>query len=694
VRSELCNNADDDCDTKIDEDFPTKGQTCNNNENGVCRVNGALVCRADGTGVTCDAGAATCSGQPDGTNCSVTNAANTVITGQCNAGVCDPFVVHGNDAEICNGLDDDCDGLIDEGQNCCVPSVEICDGLDNDCDGHIDQSCRCSNNINIICDGTPTACGGNACVCTPITRSCGEGTCLGTEVCNYNANATHYSGCTAPAACMGTGPDCGICDGKDNDCDGVCDGFTLACSSIVTPGGPSTDNPGDPANNPIPQNVCHPGEKTCPQSCAGTNSFSACTGEVQGCNPSQNAGVHCDLCNGLDDDCDNKIDEDFVPSACSGSCGVGVTQCINGVVSCNAMQGTVDNTCDGIDDDCDGVFDEDWVCDSSTGCVGPNCCKCGTGTTCEQTKCINGTPTCVTTQTISVETCNCLDDDCDGTVDEGSLCGAGAACVNCQCAFPCNPLEEFPCPLGKKCDQTLMVCLNDPCYGVTCPDVNGNKQTCIDNGNNTSSCVDACTQVHCTTPGWACFPPTGECAPDDCTTYPDRCTPDQNCIAGVCVGNPCNGVTCPTDQYCVSGQCYQSCVGVDCPTGQRCRLGTCEADPCGHPCPYGLACNDTTGQCIKDPCLDNTNCPKGQWCNPNNGGHCEDDPCTGTMCPDAAQVCKGGTCYDPTSFLPDAGQETHVTVGGGGCSTSGGNAGLLLGTLALLLRRRRRGGRS
>jgi hypothetical protein len=44
-------------------------------------------------------------------------------------------------AEVCNGEDDDCDGQIDEGDVCggCVPSPEICDGCDNDCDGIVDN---------------------------------------------------------------------------------------------------------------------------------------------------------------------------------------------------------------------------------------------------------------------------------------------------------------------------------------------------------------------------------------------------------------------------------------------------------------------------------------------------------------------------------------------------------------------------
>src|SRR5262249_5281014 len=91
-------------------------------------------------------------------------------------------------------------------------------------------------NINQPCDPTVTGvCGAGSCVCTPITRSCGEGTCLGVETCDYFGSPTHYSGCTAQTACTGpgTGPDCGICDGKDNDFDGVGDGFTVGCAAPI-----------------------------------------------------------------------------------------------------------------------------------------------------------------------------------------------------------------------------------------------------------------------------------------------------------------------------------------------------------------------------------------------------------------------------------------------------------------------------
>jgi hypothetical protein len=79
---EVCNGIDDDCDGVIDN------------------------------GLNCDV----CSGQADGTACTTIASDGSARTGHCYSGVC--LSGCSPTAEVCNGLDDDCDGHVDEGLNC------------------------------------------------------------------------------------------------------------------------------------------------------------------------------------------------------------------------------------------------------------------------------------------------------------------------------------------------------------------------------------------------------------------------------------------------------------------------------------------------------------------------------------------------------------------------------------------------
>ncbi|MBZ5638254.1 MAG: hypothetical protein LAO51_05785, partial [Acidobacteriia bacterium] len=73
-------------------------------------------------------------------------------------------------------------------------------------------------------------------------------------------------------------------------------------------------------------------------------------------------------CNGIDDNCNGQIDEGYVPvpTSCGvGACAsTGMSSCVGGVVQSNCVPGTPaasDTTCNGIDDNCNGTADEGYV---------------------------------------------------------------------------------------------------------------------------------------------------------------------------------------------------------------------------------------------------------------------------------------------------------------------------------------------
>ncbi len=99
----------------------------------------------------------------------------------------------------------------------------------------------------------------------------------------------------------------------------------------------------------------------------------------QGCSNPPLADI---LCNGIDDDSDGSVDEDFVstPTACGqGECegNIGETYCQAGVElnTCDPYEGSSEELCDGLDNDCDGDVDEgfpDFDHDGVKDCVDPD----------------------------------------------------------------------------------------------------------------------------------------------------------------------------------------------------------------------------------------------------------------------------------------------------------------------------------
>jgi hypothetical protein len=150
-----------------------------------------------------------------------------------------------------------------------------------------------------------------------------------------------------------------------------------------------------------------------------------------------NSRARVERCDRTDDDCDGSVDEGFaLGAACvaTGACGAGINECGgDGAVRCSSAPGgsedrSVAEVCDALDNDCDGAPDEGFglggVCPAAGQCAaGVLECTAAGATLCSTY------PGASRDQSQS-ETCNGLDDDCDGEVDEdidaGEICGGNA----------------------------------------------------------------------------------------------------------------------------------------------------------------------------------------------------------------------------------------------------------------------------
>jgi hypothetical protein len=133
-------------------------------------------------------------------------------------------------------------------------------------------------------------------------------------------------------------PQVEICDGIDNDCDGVIDngcncvhGTTQECYS----GPPETLGVGP----------CHGGVQTCT-----AGEWGPCVGEVK---------PTAELCDNVDNDCNGLVDDGLPQTTCGiGACKVTIASCENGAPTTCTPGTPKAEVCNGIDDDCDGVIDD------------------------------------------------------------------------------------------------------------------------------------------------------------------------------------------------------------------------------------------------------------------------------------------------------------------------------------------------
>ncbi|TNE49591.1 MAG: hypothetical protein EP343_11060 [Deltaproteobacteria bacterium] len=402
-QEETCNRKDDDCNGQVDE-----GKDCR------CNTGDEQECYA---------------GPPD-----------TAGVGVCQKGVryCDKEGKWGEClreslpyAETCDGKDNDCNGFTDEafpgkgdpcptgkfgncgrGAKTCEngkivcgesnkPVKEICDNQDNDCDGQIDEDGVCAK-----CDEGKE-------------RSCYSGS-QGTEgkgICKAGRSKC-VNGAWGP--CIGQVlPSAEKCDDKaDNNCNGQVDEGCVACKQDATR--PCYSGKAGCVKLSETRYSCFAPCKAGTQTCLG-GKWGACQNEV---NPKT------ETCDGQDNNCDGTIDEGcgcksgeqrFCYGGPSQTRGQG--ECKAGVQACDGQgkwgpcQGEVQpapETCNGKDDDCDGSIDGfSRLCyDGPPNTEKRGECRAGAEV------CNNGSwSACQGVRKPQVETCDGLDNDCDGAID-------------------------------------------------------------------------------------------------------------------------------------------------------------------------------------------------------------------------------------------------------------------------------------
>jgi hypothetical protein len=342
--------------------------------------------------------------------------------------------------EICDSVDNDCDGAVDDEDGDLVDASMWYQDADEDgwgddtevaraCDaptGHVEQGGDCDDTDPSFHPGAPED------DCTdPADYNCDGSTGYADD------DADGYPACEdcddSDAASHPGAEE--LCDGRDNDCDGTVDDDASDASTWYTDA--DGDGRGDPAT----------GTRTCTPSAGSVTDATDCDDNDDGIWPG--APEYCD---GIDSDCDGTLDEDdaldaptwsidydgdgygssaYTTSACAQPSGyVGNADDCDDAVA--AVHPGADEHCDGVDEDCDGAVDEDavdegtWYIDydgdgygsdayTTTACAQP------AGWVDNQDDCEDGD---AASYPGSVEHCDGLDNDCDGTVDEDSALDA------------------------------------------------------------------------------------------------------------------------------------------------------------------------------------------------------------------------------------------------------------------------------
>ena len=345
--TEICNGIDDDCDPSTSDGSGVQAPL-NSNQNGVCQ-NSVEYCSGgvwvdnysnvpdyESEEITCDGLDNNCDGSVDeglttifyydedhdgyGTSSKTIQACSVPVNYSDNPNDCNDSNpnVHPDATESCNGIDDNCNGVIDE-ENADGCTIYYYDG-DSDTYGTSNNKCLCSE------EGNYTA---------TVSGDCNDSD---SDV-NPGANE--------------------MCDGIDDNCNGVIDEENAEGCTIYY-------YDGDQDTFGIDKTKCL---------CEERDLYTAL--DSTDCNDS-NSDVNPDaeeVCNGIDDNCNGEVDEGFLDTDNDG-----IADCVDDDIDNDGILNNVDNCPlipnpnqldtdhDGIGDACDDDIDNDGIPNNEDNC--------------------------------------------------------------------------------------------------------------------------------------------------------------------------------------------------------------------------------------------------------------------------------------------------------------------------------------
>ena len=600
--------------------------------------------------------------------------------------------------EVCDGVDNDCNGSTDDGPALCddgyyCNGAEVCFGKNGCSSGQLPD---CSDAFECTTDSCDTTV--DACVHMPISSVCDDGKyCNGVESCDA------ANGCVA-----GQPPSCA--DGVDCTAD-TCSVALDSCLHLP-----------DSAK-------CTDGKL-----CNGEELCDAVAGCVSGPLPGCSDGDACtaDVCDVLSDSCASTLDtakcDDGIPCTsdtcdpATGGCSHAAddTACAdanacNGVEKCDVQAGCVAGVALHCDDGkfCNGAE----TCDSANGCKSGLAPSCDDGISCTVDSCDAIAGACVHTPTTALcdngvfcdgaETCDavlgcqagtspdcadavgCTHDTCDATTDacahtnvdsfcsDGKVCNGpelcdpvqGAAGTGCRAGTALNCSDGIPCTLDACAEPAG--CTHTP-QNSTCDDgtyCNGQETCSAQFGCQSGSsvmCNDSrtCTTDTCSEVLRSCLFTLSAAACDDglfCNGQ-ESCSSTGStptgCVPGIPPSCPSDGISCTLDACDeVTNACLHTADNTLCAAGQSCVVlqNGCTS---GMPCATGATCQDGN-LCNGVELCDAGICKPGIPVNCNDGFSCTADACnpsTGacahsgdsSKCSDGL-YCTGVEVCDPTA---------------------------------------------